>query len=127
LIAKDSYEHGHFQGLGWISASVRKLDAQAGLRIPHMGWNEIQPVKKEMSLFDGIHDEMNYYFVHSYHVDCEDSKYIGSTCMHGQQFTSSIQYENIYATQFHPEKSQKNGIQLLRNFIAHTSINAAKG
>ena len=121
LIAEESYEHGHFKGLGWIPASVRKLDVQDGLRIPHMGWNEIQPVSKEKSLFDSITDELNYYFVHSYHVDCADSKYIGSTCMYGQQFTSSIQYENIYAAQFHPEKSQKNGIQLLRNFIAHTA------
>jgi glutamine amidotransferase len=121
LIAEESFENGHFQGLGWIPASVRKLELNEGLRVPHMGWNDVYPVQREFSLFDGIEGETSFYFVHSYHVDCRDTSYIGSTCKYGVEFTSTIQHENIYAAQFHPEKSQHNGIQMLKNFIKHTS------
>jgi glutamine amidotransferase len=124
LIAKESYEHGHHKGLGWIDASVIKLEPNKELRVPHMGWNEIIPVVRERSVFDGIDGERSYYFVHSYHVDCEKQEYIGSTCEYGQTFVSSIQHRNIYAAQFHPEKSQKNGISLLRNFIKWTAPEA---
>lgn len=120
LIAEDSYENGHFRGLGWIPATVRRFELPAEYRVPHMGWNEIIPVERDKSIFDGITGETSYYFVHSYHVDCRDETYVGSTCLYGQPFVSSIQYNNIYATQFHPEKSQKNGIHLLRNFLKHT-------
>lgn len=121
LIAEDSFENGHYQGLGWVPATVKRLDGSNGFRVPHMGWNEINPVDRPSSLFEGIMGEATYYFVHSYHVECKDSSYIGSTCNYGQHFVSSIQYENIFATQFHPEKSQKNGIQLLRNFVKYTA------
>lgn len=122
LIASDSYEHGYYKGLNWIPASVIKLETKGNLRVPHMGWNEVKAVKREKSIFENVDDDATYYFVHSYHVKCEDPKYIGSTTWYGEEFTSSIQFENIYAAQFHPEKSQKNGIQLLRNFIKHTSV-----
>jgi glutamine amidotransferase len=121
LIAEDSYENGHFQGLGWIPATVRRLELDGSLRVPHMGWNDVHPIRRDKSLFDGIEGETSFYFVHSYHVDSRDPEYIGSTCNYGTEFVSTIQYKNIYAAQFHPEKSQKNGIQMLRNFIKHTS------
>lgn len=121
LIAEEGYEHGHHKGLGWIPATVSKFETTE-VRLPHMGWNDVKPVQKEKSLFEEIADATpSYYFVHSYHVEC-DKPYVGSTCDYGQNFVSSIQYKNIYATQFHPEKSQKNGIQLLKNFIRHTEV-----
>ncbi|NHN33878.1 imidazole glycerol phosphate synthase subunit HisH [Paenibacillus agricola] len=121
LIAEDSYEHGHFKGLGWVPASVRRLELEEGMRVPHMGWNDVYPVIREKSLFDNIEGESSYYFVHSYHVDCREVNYVGSTCKYGVEFVSTIQHKNIYAAQFHPEKSQNNGIQMLRNFINHTA------
>jgi glutamine amidotransferase len=121
LIAQDSYEHGHYEGLGWIPANVVKLESGERLRVPHMGWSEIEPIDKPESIFNGVEGDKSFYFVHSYHVQCFDEDYIGSLCNYGQSFVSSLQYGNIYATQFHPEKSQKNGIQLLKNFIAQTS------
>ncbi|MCY9692363.1 imidazole glycerol phosphate synthase subunit HisH [Paenibacillus alginolyticus] len=117
LIAEESYENGYYRGLGWIPASVRRLDDSEGLRVPHMGWNEVTPVVKSASLFEEIPSNNSFYFVHSYHVDCSDDSYIGSTCEYGRRFVSSIQYENIYAAQFHPEKSQKHGLRLLQNFL----------
>lgn len=120
LIAEKSYEMGEYQGLSWIPAEVPRFPNVDNLRVPHMGWNDISSVIRERSLFEGIGEDTSYYFVHSYHVACRDRDYIGSTCFYGMEFVSSIQYENIYATQFHPEKSQKNGILLLQNFIKHT-------
>lgn len=120
LIANDSCENGNFIGLGWIPASVQRLESSGGLRVPHMGWSDVSVVERKSTLFEGVGEDKSYYFVHSYHVNCYDPVYIGSTCSYGNAFISSIQYENIYATQFHPEKSQKNGLQLLRNFVRLT-------
>ena len=115
LICRKSYEDGEHQGLGWIDAEVRHFPPQEGLKVPHMGWNAID-FDKDHSLLRDVAPGADVYFVHSYYVDCEracDS--LGSTD-HGIRFTSMVGHANVYGMQFHPEKSQHVGMQLLRNF-----------
>ncbi len=110
-------EEGESRGLGWIDGeSVRfTFDPQkTGLRIPHMGWNTVS-VKKNDSLFAGL-DEPRFYFVHSYHVSLADQEDTLATTTHGYEFVSAFQRDNLYATQFHPEKSHRFGLGLLKNF-----------
>ena len=115
LIAKTGYEFGTHSGIGWIDGQVIKLKVNKKLRLPHIGWNNIK-IKSNHNLFDKIKDN-NFYFVHSYHLTGCSLKIVNSTCNYGQEFISTIQQENIFATQFHPEKSQDSGLQLLRNFL----------
>ncbi len=113
-------EEGTLPGLGWIAAKTRHFrfsDGMARLKIPHMGWNEVQPVTAA-PLFDGYEGIPRFYFVHSYHVCCEDTQDILGTTIYGYEFVSSVKHDNILGTQFHPEKSHKYGLQLLKNFIA---------
>lgn len=109
-------EEGKLAGLGWIEGeTIRfKLNGSQKLKVPHMGWNLIA-VQKESRLFQDMPAEPRFYFVHSYHVVCKKED---SLCVthHGYDFVSAIEKENIYGTQFHPEKSHKFGLQLLRNF-----------
>lgn len=115
LLAKTGYEFGINKGLGWLDGEVVKLETN-NLRLPHIGWNQIKPIKKN-SLFKDTPDN-NYYFVHSYHLKCP-SILVSSYCNYGQRFVSSIQKENIFGTQFHPEKSQTTGLKLIENFLNH--------
>lgn len=108
-------EEGKIRGLGWIPADVVKFDSQL-CKVPHMGWNYIS-LENEGDLFTGSHGSMKYYFVHSYHVVPDDPKIITSTAYHSLEFAASIQKDNIYATQFHPEKSLKYGMTLIKNFV----------
>jgi glutamine amidotransferase len=116
LLSKSSDE-GKRSGLGWINANTRKFDFPKGsaLKIPHMGWNNVN-LKKQSKLFNDMYDEPRYYFVHSYHVCCNDNNDILTTTRYGYVFVSSIQRDNIYGCQFHPEKSHKYGLKLLSNF-----------
>lgn len=117
LLAEDGYEGGYHEGLGWLPATVKRLDIQNGnLRLPHMGWDDVS-VKPDSLLFGDIKGDFNFYFVHSYHLVCDDPATIEATCDYGVTFTATIRKDNIFATQFHPEKSHKNGLQLLRNFV----------
>jgi imidazole glycerol-phosphate synthase subunit HisH len=114
----ESSEEGIEKGLGWVPGKVVKFDINKmpeGYKIPHMGWTDIQP-EAFCKLYEGI-DEPRFYFVHSYHVFCEDNKNITSTAVYGYPFTASVQKENIMGVQFHPEKSHKFGMQLYKNFI----------
>ena len=118
LITKSS-EEGTLPGLNWIEAKTIhfKFEDNEILKVPHMGWN-IVDVNKESKLFKGMENQENrFYFVHSYHVVCENREDVLSSTHYGIEFTSSIEHENIYATQFHPEKSHKFGMQLLKNFM----------
>ncbi len=117
LICKESFEFGHFQGLNWINASVRRLKDMPGLNIPHIGWNNLI-VKKKSVLLD-VGDNPDVYFVHSYCVDALGADFIIATCEYGQEFVAVIEKENIFATQFHPEKSQRVGLNILRRFVAY--------
>ncbi len=117
LFTKES-EEGNIHGLGWIDAkTVRfKFDTnRTDLKIPHMGWNLVN-VRKKSIFLDGIFQDVRFYFVHSYHLMCENEQDVLSVTRHGYEFVSSIERDNIFGVQFHPEKSHKFGMQLLRNF-----------
>ncbi|WP_202882174.1 imidazole glycerol phosphate synthase subunit HisH [Candidatus Manganitrophus noduliformans] len=109
-------EEGKLAGLGWIEGeTIRfKLDGSQKLKVPHMGWNPVA-VQKESPLFQEMPAEPRFYFVHSYHVVCKKEDALCTT-HHGYDFVSAVEKENIYGTQFHPEKSHKFGLQLLKNF-----------
>ncbi len=115
LIAEDSEEIGFHQGLGWLPGHVKRLEPGDGLRLPHVGWNDVTVLRRE-PLFDRIQGDHNFYFVHSYHVVC-DERLVAATCCYGTTVVAALQKDNIFAAQFHPEKSQANGLRLLRNFV----------
>lgn len=115
-------EEGSFPGLGWIDAETIRFQFSSesnGLKIPHMGWNELT-IKREDSLFTGFEASPRFYFVHSYHVRCNNQDDILAECFYGINFTAAIRHRNIWGTQFHSEKSHKFGIKLLKNFTQMT-------
>jgi len=117
MLAKSSTEHGNNYGLGWFDAEVVKFPKDYGIKIPHMGWNEII-LEIEHPVFANLSKgKLDFYFVHSYYVICNQVKNIAASCNYGINFTAAIYRDNIIATQFHPEKSHDNGIQLLENFV----------
>ena len=117
LLATKSYENGKTEGLGWIEATVSKFDflKDRQLNRTHVGWNNIFH-KKSNSLYNNVSDNSDFYFVHSYHFQTEENIVL-TTTEYSLEFISSINKENIYACQFHPEKSQKVGLKLLENFV----------
>jgi glutamine amidotransferase len=114
-----SYEDGEHQGLGIVPGKVVRFDVDQkhGLKVPHMGWNQLQ-IKQPSPLLKGLPAGCGVYFVHSYHVVPTDSSVVATTTDYGGEFVSSIWRDNLLATQFHPEKSQKIGLQILANFAA---------
>ena len=115
LLANISYENGEHQGLGWIEGQIKKLSVN-NLKLPHMGWNEVKITNDNNKLIEG--KKLNdYYFVDSYFFDCKHNKNIIGTTNYGKNFTSFISKENIYGVQFHPEKSSKQGLELIKNFL----------
>jgi glutamine amidotransferase len=120
VMAKKSYEGGEYNGLGWFDAEVVRLKPNdSSLRIPHVGWNNIE-FKKNNYLFRNIPESPDFYFVHSYFMECKVPDDVIATCDYGGIFTASIQKSNIVATQFHPEKSQDFGLTVLQNFLKWT-------
>lgn len=111
-----SSEEGVKSGLGWIDAETKKFDPDPALKlkIPHMGWDYVK-VKRENPLID-IDSKSRFYFVHSYYVKCLDEKQSLATCNFGEDFTCMVNKDNIFGTQFHPEKSLKFGMKVLENF-----------
>jgi imidazole glycerol-phosphate synthase subunit HisH len=117
LLATRGFEVAETEGLGFIPGDVRKLEARAGERIPHVGWDEVTYANPSQ-LFAHIPSAKDFYFIHSFHfIPQNPADIIGETAYAGG-FVAALQCENIYATQFHPEKSQRVGFQLLRNFLA---------
>ena len=117
LMAKESFEFGHHEGLGWIDASVVRLKAdEKKLRIPHVGWNDLIRVRDDI-LFKDIPDNTLFYYVHSFETQCNEKDIVIGECDYGSRFTAAFHRGNIYATQFHPEKSQFYGLQLLKNYL----------
>lgn len=115
LLFTESEEFGRHDGLDLFPGKVRAFSKEAGLKIPHMGWNQVN-VQRPCPLFEGIADGSNWYFVHSYFVDPRDKHITATTTTYGISFTSSIWKDNVVACQFHPEKSQAVGLQLIKNF-----------
>ena len=105
-------------GLGIFKGKVVRFTGQAGYKVPQIGWNEIQITKPECPLFCGIPNGSHFYFVHSFYPKPMDDSIVATRTMYGDHFSSSIWRDNVFATQFHPEKSQKQGLQLLKNFVA---------
>ena len=105
--------------LAWevFQGKVVRFNEQAGLKIPQIGWNQIELAQADCPLFRGIPDGSYVYFVHSFFPRPVDESIIAARTTHGQTFASAVWRENVYATQFHPEKSQKVGLQLLKNFV----------
>lgn len=118
LFAKKS-EEGYVNGLGWINAEIKKIDftwSHGILRIPHVGWNNINIIKTS-PLLEGISPDSRFYFTHSYYLAPDDKDMIVAKTYYGQEFSSVIQNNNIYGTQFHPEKSHKAGMKIIQNFF----------
>jgi glutamine amidotransferase len=117
LLAREGREHGVHAGLGWIVGTVDRLrPADPSLKVPHVGWNALVRVNGN-GLFDGVSEGSTFYFLHGYVLDGADPATVTSVCDYGGEFPASIEQGNILATQFHPEKSQKAGLQVLRNFL----------
>ena len=118
LLASRGTEHGSSDGLGWIPGEVRRLKSNdPQVRIPHIGWNDVEVVKRD-GLYAETGEEPTFYYVHSYAFEPEDDRVVSAYCTHGERFVASVELGNVYATQFHPEKSQKCGLALLRNFLS---------
>jgi len=106
-----------YKGLDIIKGTVKHFPKDMGLKIPHMGWNSLNIVKEDHPLFQGLEEESYVYFVHSYYGDAENEDQILTTTDYGIEFPSSVGQDNVFATQFHPEKSGKVGLQILTNYL----------
>ncbi len=116
LLFDKSEEGGGSEGLGVLKGDVVKFTA-SGLKVPQIGWNQVSPVDDDCPLFDGIDRDSFFYFVHSYYVRPADAGVIAATTDYGGKFASMVRSGNMYAVQFHPEKSQAVGLKFLKNFM----------
>ena len=116
----ESSQEGNLPGLGWLKGEVKKFEPHAisggKLKVPHMGWNVVR-VSKSSPLFGYGEAENRFYFVHSYYAACQESADVIARAIYGQEFTCAVQKENIFGVQFHPEKSHRFGLALIKNFI----------
>ena len=110
-------ENGGVDCLGIFAGDVVRFPDQAGLKVPHMGWNQVTQADPSHPMWKDIEQDSRFYFVHSYHVKPSDSSIVAATCNYGHNFCAAITRENLFATQFHPEKSHNAGLQLLKNFV----------
>ena len=117
MFADIGYEESETKGLGWISGKVSKIDNQnRKFKLPHIGWNELNIVK-DSQIFKDINNKSHMYFVHSYEFIPEDKDVISSTTNYSSNIVCSVEKENIFGTQFHPEKSDKEGLKIIDNFL----------
>lgn len=116
LLTKRS-EEGKLPGLAWIAADTVRLPSLPGLKVPHMGWNLALPLRAS-AITANLVENSRFYFVHSYYVNVEDAKHALMRSQYGCDFASAIGHENIYGVQFHPEKSHRFGMQVLKNFAS---------
>ena len=118
MFADIGYEETETKGLGWIAGKVSKIDNQNGkFKLPHIGWNQINIVK-DSKIFKEINNNSHMYFVHSYEFIPEDKNVISATTDYSSNIVGSVEKENIFGTQFHPEKSDKMGLKIIDNFIS---------
>lgn len=115
MLATCSEENGLHDGLDWIPGRVKKLELPRSFAVPHVGWNDVQ-LNDNKTLFNRNADHSNFYFDHSYHFAC-DEKYVTAFCDYGIRVTAAVQKDNIFGVQFHPEKSQTNGLKMFRGFF----------
>ena len=117
MFANVGYEETETKGLGWIPGKVSKIDNKNGkYKLPHIGWNQINIVK-DSKIFNGVENNSHMYFVHSYEFIPEDKNIITATTDYSTNVVCSVEKENIFGTQFHPEKSDKTGLKIINNFI----------
>jgi glutamine amidotransferase len=118
VLARESDEQGRHAGLGWLPARVQRLQTSGhDIKVPHVGWNDVE-FHRTAPLFTGLSGPAAFYFVHGYHLTPDDGSVTVATCEHGATFAAAVQWQNVFAVQFHPEKSQRNGLRLLENFLA---------
>jgi len=117
LLMDESEEDGSRVGLGWIPGKVKRFRHE--LKIPQIGWNQVSQQRKD-PLFQNVADEMHFYFVHSYHLNPENSEHVLGLSNYGYDFAAVVCKDNLWGVQFHPEKSQNAGLQLLKNFCTLT-------
>jgi len=122
LLFESSEESPGVEGLGVLKGRVLHFPKEAGLKIPHMGWNQLHIRRREDRLMIGLGENPDVYFVHSYYPVPEDPSVVTSTCSYGVEFASSVTLGNLSAVQFHPEKSQTLGLAMLRNFVSSLHI-----
>ena len=117
MFADVGYEEAETKGLGWIPGKVTKIDNQKGkFKLPHIGWNEIE-IHKESRIFKGIKNKSHMYFVHSYEFIPDNKSVISATTDYATKIVCSVEKDNLFGTQFHPEKSDKIGLKIIENFI----------
>ena len=117
MFADVGYEEKETKGLGWISGKVSKIDNQNGkYKLPHIGWNQLNIVK-DSKIFDGLENNSHMYFVHSYEFIPEDKNVVSATTDYSTSIVCAVEKDNIFGTQFHPEKSDNAGLKIINNFI----------
>ena len=130
LLATTGYEHGSYQGLGWIPGDVRALElANEDLKIPHMGWNNVRFKEPKTAANENLinfvqgvtksceQNDSDFYFVHSFVFNCKDTQHVLGETKYGHTITAMVGHNNILGVQFHPEKSHKMGLQLINHFL----------
>ena len=117
ILARSGEEFGEHAGLGWIEGKTRKLDISGHeLRLPHIGWNEVTNIGSDFTLFNGLSNNPTFYFVHSYALCLQEALPFSAYSNYGNKFLAAVQKETVFGVQFHPEKSQRDGLKLLNNF-----------
>ena len=116
LLASVGHEHGCHDGLGWVPGEVDRLQIGEALRVPHVGWNEVD-MTRPCSLLQDLGDRPAFYFVHSYAFHPAAEEVVTGTCAYGPPFVATLHRENVFGVQFHPEKSHRTGLRLLENFL----------
>ncbi|MCX5713754.1 MAG: imidazole glycerol phosphate synthase subunit HisH [Candidatus Omnitrophica bacterium] len=117
ILLEESQEAKKAKGLGILEGRVKRFPDKSGLKVPHMGWNQLKIISKDCPLFKDVPDNSYVYFCHSYYPAPEDKSVIAATTEYGINFASIVWQENVYGVQFHPEKSQDVGIKILKNFV----------
>jgi glutamine amidotransferase len=117
LLFEESQEASMKKGIGILNGSVKKFENKKGLKIPHIGWNQLNKVSGKCPLLKNIPVNSYVYFCHSYYAQPKNNSLIAATCNYGDDFTAVIWQDNIYGVQFHPEKSQLTGLKILENFV----------
>lgn len=125
LLFETGYEGGTHRGLGVLAGDVVRFDIDRSLKVPHMGWNRVTAVGEPTPILSGIAADAHFYFVHSYFVRPADPAVVALECDYGGKFCAMVRRGNLFAVQFHPEKSQADGLRLLENFASLPSPAAA--